>query len=510
METPALTLQPPPLPRATNVRLGYLFPSLLAVTALTDFCLWRDNPQLSVGLLASGIAAIILLNRPKVQWTRRTLCLVGLIVAASVQSAIDLCFSNGLVLLVLTIVLAGETFYESLPLGWSRWSEALWTLAKTPGRWFWLLTETSRRMNDDGPSPWRRCGKVLRAGWIIAPGLAVTLVFAAIFTNGNAMFSNLTSNIATALQNWFLSLDLDFWHCVFWLFVTWIALPLLHPSPAPKGQRFWTMEMPRFRLTLTDRTARLQSCVMLALLNGLFCCVNTIDAIYLWARQTLPANVDFHTFVHQGTDSVITAVIFSALLLTAMFHQSRAVSSWKPLRLLGIVWIAQNFILLAGVFLRVKLYVDAFDLTVTRVNLIFFLTLVTGGFVLLAIRIWWERPLGWLLNANMLATFCLFYTVQFLDTERFVANENVKLWTAAHQQREMDLEYLESLGPPAYDAIEIVAKTGPRPGVGSDAGEYLAQRQTAARNTMSKIPWASWQLRARHYERKLIATNLQQ
>jgi hypothetical protein len=277
-------------------------------------------------------------------------------------------------------------------------------MAKTPGRWFWLACETSKKMCA-GSSRWRLGGRALRATWIILPGLIVTIFFGIILANGNAMFANLTAGIVTAYENWFLSLDLDFWHCAFLAFVTWVALPLLHPSPAPEGQRFWTMELPTLRLTATERTGRLQSFAMLALLNGLFCCVNTLDAIYLWAHQRLPANVSYSAFVHQGTASLIIAVIFSALLLAGMFHQVRNVSSWKPLRLLGMLWIAQNLILLAGVLLRVKLYVDAYDLSVARVNLFFFLALVAVGFVLLAIRIWWQRPLGWLLNANLLASF---------------------------------------------------------------------------------------------------------
>jgi len=505
METSTVIIETP-MPNGSNARLGILLPSLLAATALADFCLWRDNPRLSIGLFAIGFAAIILLNRPRVRWTRRTFCLVALLLAAAVQSAIDLCFSNGLVLVALTFVLAGETFYESLPSGWSRWSETLWAMLKTPGRWFWLVTETSKQMYHGTSSPWRGCGKVLRAMGIIAPGLMVTIFFGMILAHGNAMFANLTVGVATAVENWFLSLNLDFWHCLFWAFAAWTALPFLQPSPAPETQRFWTMEMPTLPAPLSESTTRLQSFVMLALLNGLFCCVNTLDAIYLWARQQLPANVSYSSFVHQGTASLIVAVIFSALLLAGMFHQVRAVASWQPLRLLGMLWIAQNMILLGGVFLRVKLYVDAYDLSVTRVNLVFFLTLVTVGFVLLAIRVWWQRPLGWLLNANLLATFFLFYTVQFLDTERLVADYNVKLWQASNQQRNLDLPYLESLGPPAFDALETVAQSGPHPGIGDDARNDLLAERTAAENTLSHTPWASIQWRSRYYLRKLAIT----
>ena len=214
----------------------------------------------------------------------------------------------------------------------------------------------------------------------------------------------------------------------FWAFVAWVSLPLLRPSPAPARDRPWTKELPRLPELTTAGTARMQSAVTLGLLNALFCCVNTIDVVYLWARQKLPADVSYSAFVHKGVASLIMAAIFSAVLLAGMFQQARAVSEWRPLRVLGLLWIGQNLVLLAGVLLRVKLYLDAFDLTVTRVNLVFFLALVAAGFVLLAIHVWRQRTLGWLLHANMLAAFFLFYAIQFLDTNGFVARYNVNLW----------------------------------------------------------------------------------
>ena len=493
----------PPLPRAAP-RLAFLLLSLAAMTALADFCLWRESPRLSVGLLAIGAAGIILANRPGMRWTGRAVFMVALLCAAAVQSAIDLCFSNLLVLLALTLALAGETYYEPLRRGWSRWSEAMWTMVKTPGRWISLIKEIGRETRRIGPRPPASFRKIARTVWIVLPGVVVTLLFAAILCNGNALFAKLTDNWAEALWDGILGLRLSFWRCCFWGLVAWVALPLLWPSPAPTRERIWTREMPRLPELTSSRTARLQSAVTLGLLNALFCCVNTIDVLYLWARQKLPADVSYSAFVHQGTASLIMAAIFSAILLAGMFQQAPNVSAWKPLRLLGLVWIAQNLMLLAGVLLRVKLYVDALDLTVVRVNLVFFLALVATGFVLLAIHVWRQRTLGWLLHANMLATFFLFYTVQFLDTEGFVARYNVNLWLDSKGTRELDLRYLERLGPPAFDAMENLALSGTTEEAGL-AGDYLQNARGEAQYQLDHTPWESWQLRARHCQRKLLA-----
>jgi len=485
-------------------KLGPLLLSLAATSAMADFCLWKDKPRLSVGLFAIGLAGIILLNRPRMQWTRRVAVLVALICGAAAESAIDLCFSNVLVLMALTLALAGETYYVPLRSGWSRCSEAIWTMAKTPARWLWLMVEVAGQARLNGPMPSGSVRKAARMLWIVVPGLVVTLIFAMILGAGNALFAKFVNDWTAAINNWILRLDLNFWRCFFWVFIAGVALPILWPSPAPKTERIWTREMPRLPEFTTLRTARLQSAVMLGLLNVLFCCVNTIDAVYLWAGQALPAGVNASVFVHQGVFSLIVAVLFSAILLVGLFQQTTSVSGWTPLRLLGLVWIGQNLVLLAGVFLRVKLYVNAFDLTVIRVNLVFFLALVAVGFVLLAIHVWRQRTLGWLLHANVLATFFLFFTVQFLDTEGFAARYNVKLWLDSKGTRSLDLDYLESLGPPAFDALESVAQSGPTERARVTA-DYLETARDKAREQLDHTPWTSWQLREMRCQRKLLA-----
>jgi hypothetical protein len=483
--------------------LGVVLGSLAGVTALADLCLFRNYPRLSVGLFALGVGGLILLNRPRFRWTWSSICLVALLTAAAVQSAIDTGISNGLVLLALLPVLAGETFYAPLRSGWSRWSEMLWSMVKTLGRWIWLLSEMGNQARGAEPVKPASFRNLARAVAIVVPGLLVTLFFTMLLSNGNALFGNFVDTWTADLRDWVVAF-VSYGRVCFWMFIAWVALPLLVPSPAPDHERIWTRELPRLPQLTSLSTARLQSAITLGLLNALFCCANTIDVIYLWARRTLPAGVSYSAFVHNGVASLITAVIFSAILLAGMFHQRKEVAAWIPLRLLGLLWIVQNLVLLAGVFLRVKLYVDACDLSVVRVNLVFFLMLVTTGFVLLAIHVWWRRSLGWLLHANMVATFFLFYSIQFLDTYRFVAEYNVNLWQSAQGSRDLDLAYLRSLGPPAFDAIERVAHSG-NSQVAVLAANYLSSARAEARLQLSDTPWQDWQLRDAHFQRKLLA-----
>jgi hypothetical protein len=502
METASLTadLAEPESPRVS----WRLMLSLLIVPILADLCFWRQNPRLSVGLFALGVTGVVLLNRPALRWTRNVTLLTFLMAGAAAESMIDLCFSNVVVLLVLTIALAGETFYDPLRPGWSRCSETLWTLVKTPARWvfFGLAMFAGARRDKDSVSSGART--LLRVFWVALPGLVMTVFFALILGSGNALFAKLTNDWTAAIQRWIAQIDISFLRCFLWGFATWWALPLLWPSPAPGHERIWTRELPQFPGFTDPATDRLQSAIALGCLNLLFCFVNTIDVVYLWAGRKLPSGVTPSAFVHQGVDSLIVAVILSAILLALVFQQTPAVSRWLPLRLLGLLWIAQNLILLAGVTLRVKMYVEDFDLTLMRINLVFFLALVAAGLVLQAFALGRQKTLGWLLRSNLLAAFCLFYGIQFIDTPAIVADYNVSLWEKSGGSRALDINYLESLGAPAYAALQRVAD-GWDGGAAGDARVWLARERDQARNQLAHTPFASWQLRERACQRRLLA-----
>jgi hypothetical protein len=495
------TILEPPAPRP---RYEYLLISIFGIVAAADICFWDVTPGVSFGLFALIAGLIIVLNRAESFRNRRTCCIFALLIAAACESANSFSFSNGLVLLILLGVLAGESWYLSLPPGWSRWSETIWSSIKTPGQWIWLLQQISKKPAHDPAMPRNRIREIARIFWILLPGLVITLVFTLLLLNGNALFAHLAEAWTQAIQAWLESLDISFPRCFFWLWIAWCALPLLRPSDPAKAPRIWTKEFPRIPELASASTGRLQSAVALALLNILFCCVNSIDAVYLWAHQTLPEGVSYSQFVHSGVTSLIMATIFSALLLAALFHQAQPVADWKPLKWLSIIWIIQNLLLLAGVVLRVKLYVDAYDLTLTRVNLVFFLGLVAAGFVLLGIYILTRRTLGWLLNANMLAVFALFFLVQFPDTKGFVARYNLKLWIDSHGTRTLDLDYLKMLGPSAYDSIAAVGDGIDSP-LTTDARDYLNTMREQARLQLQSGHWQSWQLRDWRGQRKLLA-----
>ncbi len=110
--------------------------------------------------------------------------------------------------------------------------------------------------------------------------------------------------------------------------------------------------------------------------------------------------------------------------------------------------------MIAGVFFRLKLYVQAYQLTEDRVYVGCFLLLVVTGFILPA----WHVLRGTatihaLIFRNAMATFALFFVIQFTNMDGWVAHYNVTRWKRKPVERTLDVAYLASLGPDAWPSL---------------------------------------------------------
>jgi hypothetical protein len=233
------------------------------------------------------------------------------------------------------------------------------------------------------------------------------------------------------------------------------VLPLLRPVQVSAWWWRWTHQLPRWPELVPGNLAVGGSALILGALNVLFLAANAADAFFLWTGRALPAGVTYSQYVHHGVNSLIATVLLSAFLLTAIFQQAPGVAGRRGLKALALVWIAQNFFLILSVVLRLKLYLEAYDMTVARLGVIIFLALVAAGYALLTIKIVRDKSLSWLVGGGVLAIFATFYLTQFLDLAGWTANYNVTQWEK-NPGRSLDTCYLAELGPAAWPAIRRV------------------------------------------------------
>jgi hypothetical protein len=431
-----------------SVRLFRLLLGLAVVVAANDICFWNANAMgFSVAVFVLVLTGVILLNRENGGERRRTGIVLALVLGAAVAAAIETGLTNTLVLILLIIALAGITYFREVESLWGRGLSQVIALLFAPGRIFWLsgvLLEAAFSKGLGG------MGSLFASCLLALPALVLALVFGSLLATGNAVFGSWTSSFF----DWFwqeLDLYLNFWRVVLWGIVAVIALPLLRPANISAWWWSWIQRLPRIPEILPTRGALFSSVLILIVLNLLFLVANLADALFLWNGHALPQGVTYSGFVHSGTNALTWTVLLSAIVLTVIFEQALPVAQRRELKGLALLWIVQNLFLLMSVTLRLKLYIEVYDMTVLRLSVIIFLVLVGVGYMLLTIKIMKDRSLSWLVGGCVLAIFATFYAMQFLNLAGWSANYNVARWEK-DRTRNLDVAYLIELGPPAWPA----------------------------------------------------------
>lgn len=429
----------------------------LAVTAMTfDACFWdADAMGFSVAVFAFVLAAVILVNREPRPWTRTTRLMAGLWAGALFATVLETGITNTLVLLILLIAWAGETFFRDVDSPWGRGLSQVMALIRAPG---YILEFCGISLAAVFSGRLWMMGGLMGACLLALPALILALIFGMLLASGNTIFGNW----AYSFFDWFcqeLLAHLNPVRIFLWFFVALLALPLLRPGKVPASCWSWMQRLPRLPEMGPARAATWSSGLVLVVLNILFFIANFADAIFLWSGQTLPKGVTYSGFVHHGVNTLIVTVLLSAFVLTTIFQQALGVVRNRELKLLGIIWIAQNLFLLLSVGLRLKLYIEAYDMTVLRLGVIIFLFLVAVGYALLTIKILWDHTLSWLVGGCVLAIFGVLFITQYLDLAGWSANYNEAQWEK-DRSRNLDIGYIYQLGPAGWPALQRAKSNG--------------------------------------------------
>jgi len=495
---------PPPFVAATTastaktsteppLRLSRLLLGLAVAIAAFDSCFWRVNTMgFSMSIFVLVLAGIIMANRESSKAMRISRLLLALLAGAALAAAIETGVTNTLVLVILIITLAGVTYFDGIESFWGRWLSQIVALIFAPGRIFWLAARLIEVAFGRGLG-WT--GGLIGGCLLVVPTLVLALIFGSLLATGNAVFGDWTKSFF----DWFwkeLWLYLDIYRFGMWMLVAFLVLPFLRP--ATLSSKWWrsTDLLARLPEIIPTRGAVFSSGLVLVVLNLLFLVANLADALFLWTGQALPKGVTYSGFVHSGTNALTWTVLLSAIVLTVIFQQALQVVQRRELKGLALFWIAQNLFLLLSVALRLKLYIEAYDMTVLRLSVIIFLVVVAAGYALLTIKIIQERSLAWLIGGCVLAIFATFYITQFLNLGGWSANYNVARWEK-DRTRTLDTGYLYSLGAEACPALDRLHEINPViPVVNDEENRGALNTASVDEDKFDTVHWREFSLRA--------------
>ncbi len=446
----------------------------------------------SMAVFVLILVGAVLVNRESLPRRRSSRLIIALLAGALLETAIETGPTNALVLLILVFALAGDTFFQRTESPWGRWLSQGIALVGAPERPFWLTGVFLDSAYREGLG-W--AGRLIGGCLLAVPALVLALLFGSLLAWGNAVFGSWTGS----LFDWVwreLILCFNLERIISWFMAALLALPLLRPANIPDNWWKWTEQLPRLPEVVPSRAAIWASGLVLIVLNILFLAANSADALFLWNGETLPTGVTYSGFVHEGVNVLLATVLLAALVLTVIFQQNLKVARRRELKWFGLIWIAQNLFLLLSVALRLKLYIEAYDMTVLRLSVMIFLLLVALGYGLLALKIVQDRSLSWLIGGCILAVFATFYVTQFLDLAGSSANYNVERWKK-DRSRNLDISYIYSLGPDGWPALRHVRKVDPSNPLWSTY-ENMAHcdEVRASRSKFDRTNWREFSLRA--------------
>jgi hypothetical protein len=456
----------------------------VVLTVIADLTVYGAAPGASYSVLVVAIVGGILLSRGSERRGFAAIVFCALLGGIAVQFVIQSSISGFFLGILFLIGLSFQTLEPRCPdpVGFL-WRSSLSSLASIWNGIGEIAGVISGAVKKRIPVPrW----------WVIAVPVFLITLFGLMLANANPVFNKF---IGTAWHSaWDKVVEilkhLNMERFLFWLlfFAGVYGIIRVRRVILQRGE----LKQPPLYVRKTDPKSEYLSCILsMASLNALFAIVNVIDVIYLWLSGVLPEGVTYAKYAHTGSYRLIVTVMISAVVVCAFYRKGTIQAQSLLAKMLVYLWVAQNMFLILSALRRLLIYIEAYGLTRWRVSVVFWVSLVLCGFILIIIKVAREWRAWRLTKANVITTLILFYVVGFLNIDGLIADYNVDRYLKG-ETRQMDVEYLASLDYNALPAIERL-KAAPDPEVAKRSSLHLGKAFVELQR--QSLDWRSYQWR---------------
>ncbi|MCP5076162.1 MAG: DUF4173 domain-containing protein [Rhodobacteraceae bacterium] len=423
---------------------------MVGIIVLADWLFYDRLVGVSLALfvcaLALGAALMAKKNPPREKLTL-SLCALALGAVPSLQAVNLLTLGLALTGLIVFTLILNEGFIGDL---FTRLQTMLGFAARLPFR---FLVDAVRMVSHHRRESRLWFWPASASGWVVPLGFS--LVFIWLFAEANPM-----------IGRWYAKIDLFDMMAPTSLFRIWswgacalLCWPFLRVrarklsakgAPVETTEEFETFGTPLDSLFSEKAVFR-----SLMLFNLLFGMQNGLDAAFLWGGATLPEGMTYASYAHRGAYTLIfTALLAAGFVLFAVRPGAPSENSSR-VRMLLLIWTAQNAVLVHYSVLRLNLYVDAYALTYWRLAALAWMVLVFAGLVLIFLKFYWGKSVRWLINANLVCLMLVLFGAANANFPEWIANHNTRP-PEPGKMRGVDAEYLVALGPAALPAVDRV------------------------------------------------------
>jgi Domain of unknown function (DUF4173) len=413
---------------------------LVALVAFGDWLFWQRNYGIgNLGIYGLVLMSALIIVRPA---TIKTLPgIIATLATALYCSAIifDISFLSFTMFWTALCVAALMPFASRLKDGWEWfWRLALHGVASFLNPFFDVgkLNRVSKKR------PTRKFGARAALSLLGLP-LVGGAIFLALFVQANPVLEDIVAKWKLPALD-----EVLVFRIIIWVVAAFLIWSVLRPLRMKGGMSSNIAPSLPAASTAIFTLASIQ--LSLWVFNGLFLMQNGMDLAFLTGLVPLPEKMTLAQYAHRGAYPLIGTAILAGLFVLAILKPGTLAASDKSVRLLVVVWIAQNVVLVASSMVRTWDYVEAYSLTQLRISALAWMVLVGLGLALICWRMLRGKSGSWLLNANLLLTGLMLSAFCFIDMRAMAAQ-----WNVIHAKEvggrgaQLDLCYMGEMGPGA-------------------------------------------------------------
>lgn len=458
---------------------------------LFSFLFWKQMPGLNASIFTAALlGGQVLMNRDMLR--NRSWIFAALGALCSSFCVFNFGSSLSMFATIFSMLLA--SYFAFAPKG-SVLMGAISSMTSVFVSIAFMIMDTIKRQKAKVENPsGNKSGKKLL---IVIIALAVVLIFFLMYRESSIMFYNLTQKI-----------NLDFISLPWMVFTLFGALVIYgfyyHNSfdgigewdgkhalkLSPDREENWLDKL------MSMDSEQFSGIVLFSLLNILLLVVNSLDAISIFGNSgSLPQGVSCMQYVHQGVGMLITSIVFAMLIILYYFRgRMNFAANGKWLRLLAVIWIAQNAFMLYSTFWRNDVYILAFGLTYKRIGVFIYLLLTLIGLFVTAWKVYGKKTNAFLIRTNSWLFYGVWVIACFVNWDKMIFENNVSI------SKSPDFAYLSSLSNNILP--ELVQFTKSHPYVlknGNEASNFSSRIYTfldKQKWLRDECKWPSFQLNA--------------
>ncbi|WP_248723607.1 DUF4153 domain-containing protein [Seonamhaeicola sp. ML3] len=271
---------------------------------------------------------------------------------------------------------------------------------------------------------------------IIGIPLIITVIFIALYKNGNPVFENLINKIDFSFINmqWILFTALGYY------FLYNISEPIPVNPATELDVKTDNILMPKDSFS-NDSTAKENQLgvVLISILNLLIVFFLITDFSFLLSTRELRAS-EFSSQVHSGINALIASIIIAIVIILYFFRGNlNFFKGNQNLKRLAYTWIILNSILVINTVIKDCQYIYYFGFTYKRIGVLVYLLLTIIGLSTTAIKVNKIKNFWYLFRINSLIAFTILIISCTINWDKHITYYNL------YHTKSMDFKYLVNL-----------------------------------------------------------------